>query len=218
LGEEARKLAVGSVELLENATIFPTLEAAIGDIQFVLATTARNRAANYAIYSPSNAAKRIINKAPLNQENAEKTAIIFGPEKNGLSNNLLSLCDGVININTFEGYPVLNLAQSVTLICSEVWRQKTEIKEDIRVLTSDSAGQRDQLAQNSEILFFLDRLKEGLIERGYASTAKNNNIKIEELVQDNSFLGLTRIIKRCGLTSRELLMLNGMLSALLKDK
>ena len=43
LSEGSRQLAVGSVELLENAKVFPTLEACVADLQKVYATTARNR-------------------------------------------------------------------------------------------------------------------------------------------------------------------------------
>jgi hypothetical protein len=43
LSDTARTLAVGSVELLENAKIFATLEDCVKDLQRVYATTARNR-------------------------------------------------------------------------------------------------------------------------------------------------------------------------------
>ena len=43
LSDNARALAVGSVELLENAKIFPSLEDCVLDLQRVYATTARSR-------------------------------------------------------------------------------------------------------------------------------------------------------------------------------
>lgn len=43
LSETSRMMAVGSTELLENAKVFPTLEACVLDLERVYATTARNR-------------------------------------------------------------------------------------------------------------------------------------------------------------------------------
>ena len=43
LSPTARQLAVGSIELLENAKIFPTLGECIKDLERVYATTARTR-------------------------------------------------------------------------------------------------------------------------------------------------------------------------------
>lgn len=43
LSESARALAAGSVEILENAKLFPTIEECVADLQRVFATTVRPR-------------------------------------------------------------------------------------------------------------------------------------------------------------------------------
>jgi tRNA/rRNA methyltransferase len=56
----ARALAVGSVEVLNNAKIFSSLEECIADLDIVVATTARRRTVNQLIASPQSAAAEMI--------------------------------------------------------------------------------------------------------------------------------------------------------------
>lgn len=46
-----------------------------------------------------------------------KVAMVFGPEGRGLVNDELRLCDILVTIPTWEGYPILNLSHAVAIIC-----------------------------------------------------------------------------------------------------
>lgn len=211
LGEEARRLAVGSVELLERAKTFPTLQAAIADLQFVLSTTSRSRSSNFHIYSPKEAASLLITPDNYFAANGEssasfKSGIVFGAEKNGLANADLDITQGIIAIDTFESYPVLNLAQAVNIMCHTLWMRKLELDEQsstISALPKQSPSPND-LASQAEIDFFLQRLGQALLDRGYDKGG------------GEALGGLVRLVKRTPLVTKdELKMLQGVLSALL---
>jgi tRNA C32,U32 (ribose-2'-O)-methylase TrmJ len=46
-----------------------------------------------------------------------KSALVFGPEGKGLLNDQLRLCDLLVTIPTWEGYPILNLSHAVSILC-----------------------------------------------------------------------------------------------------
>ncbi len=62
LSKEAKWLAHGSIDILENATIYKTLEEALTDIDFVIATTSKKRKTNFNYYSPAEINTIIENK------------------------------------------------------------------------------------------------------------------------------------------------------------
>jgi TrmH family RNA methyltransferase len=46
-----------------------------------------------------------------------RVAMVFGPEDKGLLNEELRMCDLLVTIPTWEGYPILNLSHAVSIIC-----------------------------------------------------------------------------------------------------
>jgi len=108
--------AVGAEDILKKAKVYDTLSAALADCDFALATTSlKNR----------NIKKEIIRLPDihtfLNSERGKgRTAIVFGSEKTGLTNEHISLCGAILNIPTSAIQPSINLAQSVILVCYEI--------------------------------------------------------------------------------------------------
>jgi len=60
-----------------------------------------------------------------------QTALVFGPERTGLSNDQLAELDRVCSIPAAEQYPTLNLGQAVTVACYEL-RELTSTQHDDR--------------------------------------------------------------------------------------
>lgn len=116
LADEARWLAHGSHEILESAELFQTLDEALVDIDFSMATTAKNRASKFDYYTPDEAKEILKAKG----DSIEKAAIVFGREESGLTNLELGLCDIAITIPLKVSYPSINLAQAV-MVCSYVF-------------------------------------------------------------------------------------------------
>ncbi|MGH6796561.1 MAG: RNA methyltransferase, partial [Methylocella sp.] len=88
----AHAAAAGAVHLLEAAALFETLEGAVFDLNFVWATTARERGQHKQILTPAEAMRKSARKIA----NGEKHGVLFGPERTGLANDEVSLADAII--------------------------------------------------------------------------------------------------------------------------
>lgn len=111
LADEARWLAHASNEILENAQVYSSLNDAILDLDFTIATTAKKRTSKFDYYSPEDARTLIIKKSEL----ISNIGIIFGREESGLTNDEVAMCSIASSIPLANPYPSINLAQSVML-------------------------------------------------------------------------------------------------------
>ncbi len=112
------KSAVGAADILADAAEYRTLSDAVADCSLVIGTTAlRNRGLQHEIHPLSVAAQRI-------QETLSSglTALLFGSEKRGLSNDDLSHCHWLVSIPTRTDHPSMNLGQAVAVCLYEIAR------------------------------------------------------------------------------------------------
>src|SRR5262252_10971566 len=79
---QATRAASGADPVLDGVQLFDTLEAAIADCQFVLATTARAHDQAKPVLSPEAAAREIAPRVA----SGETVAVVFGRERWGLEN------------------------------------------------------------------------------------------------------------------------------------
>ena len=112
--EVAYSAAAGATDLLDAARVFPSVEAAVGDLNAVYATTARERGQMKAVLTPSVAMASTAAAA------GEKRGILFGPERTGLTNDEVALANSIITFPPSPTYASLNLSQAV-LICGYEW-------------------------------------------------------------------------------------------------
>jgi tRNA/rRNA methyltransferase len=112
--EVAYSAAAGATELLDAAKVFPSVEAAVGDLHVVYATTARERGQMKAVLSPSVAMGATAAAV------GEKRGILFGPERTGLDNDEVAIADAIITFPSSPTYASLNLSQAV-LLCGYEW-------------------------------------------------------------------------------------------------
>ena len=111
LADEAKWLAHGSTDVLENAKVYHSFTDAISDLDFVIATTAKKRSTKYDYYSPEKA--KIL--AEKKGKSVSKIGIAFGREESGLTNKEIQACDLASTIPLEKPYPSINLAQSVMI-------------------------------------------------------------------------------------------------------
>jgi len=119
-----------SAELIENLEIFDSLKECLEDFNFVVGTTARTGRQRRPTDTPRTLAKDIVG---ISQEN--KIALLFGSEKFGLTNEDLKLCHRLVNIPTAE-FSSINLAQSVMILCYEIFIATSSIKKSIPKIAS----------------------------------------------------------------------------------
>lgn len=127
----ARKLAHGSNEILENASVYASLKEAIGDADFVIGTTAKKRTVKNDYYPAPAILKYIENKGSA----ISSVAMVFGREDTGLNNEELALCHLLSSVPIYQKYPSLNLAQAVMIYAYSlsplvIKRNKPSLKVD----------------------------------------------------------------------------------------
>ena len=115
---QAINTASGADGVLDDAKVFDTTEAAIGDFAHVLATTARVRDMIKPVLSPREAATRLRGY----QANGERSALLFGRERSGLENDDVARAEAVVIVPANPAYSSINLAQAVLLTAYE-WFQ-----------------------------------------------------------------------------------------------
>jgi TrmH family RNA methyltransferase len=109
LPAEARRTAVHAEDILEQARVFPTLEAALSDREIVLASTARMR--RHSTVVTLDEAVRVIGGQPP----GTTVALIFGNERTGLTSDEIERANGVFTIPQTGRQPSYNLAAAVLL-------------------------------------------------------------------------------------------------------
>lgn len=107
-------LAAGASDILKDAVTVESMEEAIKDCSLVIATSARSRTLEWPVLEPREAAKKLVE-----QSEHGKVAIVFGRERNGLSNEELQMCHYHLAIPANSEYSSLNLAQAVQIVCYE---------------------------------------------------------------------------------------------------
>jgi tRNA/rRNA methyltransferase len=117
LHANAYRLASGADDILERAEEYPTLKEAISEMGCVVGVTSRGSRERSPLLSPGDLMKQLV---PLSERNW--IALVFGSEREGLTNEELSLCHLYVRIPSSESFPSLNLAQAVMLFCYELFK------------------------------------------------------------------------------------------------
>jgi tRNA/rRNA methyltransferase len=115
LGPEARRMAVHGLALLEAAPIFPLLADALADCTRVVATSGRGEGEPLPLAAPAEALGWLLAGDPRRQ-----TALVFGREDRGLSNDELLQAGQLLRIATGEAYASLNLSHAVAVVLHEL--------------------------------------------------------------------------------------------------
>lgn len=108
---EARS-AIGAERLLNDALVAPSLAAAVAPATLVIGT------GTLACRKPEQTVVRLPELAPrVHAELARggRVALVFGPEKHGLTRNDLALCHLLVEIPTHAQQPSMNLGQAVAV-------------------------------------------------------------------------------------------------------
>jgi len=111
LAQEAKKMSVRGLKILEEAKVYKDLNSALSDCSRIIATCGRKDHGEI----PLNSNKDALCWA-FESEREETIALVFGREDRGLSNEELLKANKVISLNTNENYPSLNLSHAVAIV------------------------------------------------------------------------------------------------------
>ncbi|MEM9333918.1 MAG: TrmH family RNA methyltransferase, partial [Pseudomonadota bacterium] len=107
--------ASGADDILDNATVHASLADAVAGCIYVTGTSARSRALAWPTLEPRNGAQKLLAEAERGP-----VAAVFGPEKTGLCNDDMDLCDSLLTIPTDPEFSSLNLAMAVQVLTYEI--------------------------------------------------------------------------------------------------
>jgi tRNA/rRNA methyltransferase len=114
----ARRAASGADAVLDGAVLYDSLQAALADCHFVLATTARAHDQAKPVIGPEQAAGEMAPRIVA----GEAVAVVFGRERWGLMNDEVGLADRIVTFPVNPAFASLNLAQAVLLMSYEWFR------------------------------------------------------------------------------------------------
>jgi tRNA/rRNA methyltransferase len=141
--------SVGAKNVIVNSEVYESIEPAIKNVDYVIATSARFRNKNI---------KHIKLDDLIKIDFTKKVAFLFGSESSGLSNNEISYANYTMQIPTNPDFKSLNLSHSVIIVAHTVARiiklksskysksKKVSLasKKDIQALTNLCINKLDQ--------------------------------------------------------------------------
>jgi tRNA/rRNA methyltransferase len=186
--------ASGADAVLDKARLFPSVEAAIGDLVHLYAATARDRYMVKRELTPRRAAAEMRGFL----DAGEACGVLFGPERTGLVNDHIALADTVLTVPLNPAFSSLNLAQAVLLIGYEWFTAHTGPPSEI------THTGHSRPATKAELLRFFDHFEEALDESGF----------LRQLDKRPSMTrNLRNLFQRAGCTEQELRTLHGVITA-----
>jgi tRNA/rRNA methyltransferase len=152
---KALKLATHSAsDIIEKSKYYQDLKEALSPFNYVVGTTARLGGQRQVVHTPLTIARKLI---PISAKN--RIAMLFGPEDKGLSNEDIRFCHALANIPTAE-FSSLNLAQSVMILCYEIFIAGGEPNEEFT----------PRMASRYELDGMYDQLKDILVRISYINS------------------------------------------------
>ena len=220
--DKARFMASGATDVIETAKVVSSFAEAIGDCQWVLGASARQRSIPWHEMSPKVAGEQIVGL--LGAQPEAKVALVFGREASGLTNEELMQCHYHLHIEGSPEYSVLNLAMAVQVICYEVYQafislqqvaaQQEQLPSD-NLSHAESEGRirhqmplpscrwDEPLATQAELNYFIEHLAELLAAIEFYDPENPKQILTR----------LRRMFTRMQPDQREIKLLRGILSA-----
>lgn len=197
--EPAKANAAGAFDIIPPVQIFDTTAEALKDFHTVYATTARPRDMCKNVLTPEQAALDI----QTNEQNGKRSAILFGGERAGLSNDDIALAHHIIAIPTNPEFSSLNLAQSVLLMAYEL-SQGSDQTPAKKMPMGDSAP-----ATHAELHELMDRLEKEL---------ESHNFFRNDDMRPTMTRNIRNIFSRSDMTEQEVRTFHGIISALIGKK
>ena len=118
--EKASIVAVHAKDILERARFFHTIEEATNDVSLIAGVSRRRgKRRKYFAVAPDVLAERIC------LMDGKKTALVFGNEATGLTDDELAKCHIAVAIPSSALFPSINLSHSVQILAYEIYTKSS---------------------------------------------------------------------------------------------
>ncbi|XOK10315.1 RNA methyltransferase [Agrobacterium tumefaciens] len=194
--EKARAAASKADHVIDGTKVFETLEEAIRDLNFVYATTARERYGFKPVRAPVTAAETLRAKF----KTGDRTGILFGRERWGLTNEEVALADEIVTFPVNPAFASLNIAQAVLLMSYE-WMKSG--MDDLGETLFQSVEQRPSTKE--QVFGLFEHIEEALDSRGYFHPPEKKPKMVDNL---------RAVLSRRGFSEQEISVFRGVLNTL----
>jgi len=148
----ADTMSAGAIpEGVVDVTVFETLDGAIADLNYLLATTARPRGMEKPVFDTSGGITEL-------KRQTGKTGVLFGAEKFGLPNEGVVLADAILTYPVNPGFASLNLGMAVGVF-AHAWAADTGVPEAFTGV--------DKPAPREDLTAMFEHLEDELERAGY---------------------------------------------------
>ena len=193
---ETARSAVDAGPVIAEARVFATLSEAVADCSLVYGTTAMGeRRLLHPVDLLRDAAVRVHEHAAVGS--GLRSAMVFGSEKTGLSNEEMSLCHRLLTIPMAQTGVSMNLGQAVAVCLYELAREQPAL----RLLPEPR-----EPAVGAQVDRFEQLLRDVLASSGYAERFSGN--------MDDA--NLHRLVRRLALDAEDVPVWLGMLRHILR--
>ncbi|BAZ42848.1 RNA methyltransferase TrmH, group 1 [Calothrix sp. NIES-4101] len=197
-GDEAKLMAVHAQDILASTVVVTSLQEALQGCKRAIATTGINHDWDAPLESPRVAFPWLLESV------GQPSALIFGREDRGLSNQELNYAQKFVRIPSSSEYPSLNLATAVGICCYELSQiADLSFASDMNITgdKSEHSSPEPELVPLDIVESYYQQLELLLLQIGYLypHTAASRMAKLRHLYN------------RAELRTRELSMLRGML-------
>ena len=191
INEISYAMASHAGDILDNAHVSNNLSEVLGNCNYIIGATARQRDIPIEILNPREIANKV------NEDLYDEIAILLGNEARGLTNEQLSLCSTGLHIPSNKEYTSLNLASSLQIILYEILFKSENDASFINKID------KEDIASNEKLSGFLNHM--------------NKVLKDIDFIKDDRPMivrKIDHIFKKASLSEEEINILRGVLSAI----
>lgn len=208
--EKARIAASGANYIIDDAQSFSALDAGIADLNWLVATTARQRDLRKPVLTPEQAIAEMRQRIA----RGERCGILFGRERNGLETSEVANADALVMIPVNSRFASLNLAQAVLLMGYE-WmrgdpgRSLGRVTTFERPMTEGVNMGHDRVATKEELIGFFEHLERELETQGFFNPVHRRATVVQNI---------RTLFSRMNATEQEVRTLRGIVATLTQGK
>ena len=196
--EHARRAASRADHVFDRIRLFQTVEEAVADLGYLVATTARSRELAKTVRGPASAAGIMRG----HMEGGVRTGILFGRERIGLTNEEISLADEIVTLPIDPQFASLNIAQAVLILAYEWRRSGLESEESgLRFTTPNDS----RPATKQELIGLFEHLEGALDAVTFFRPAEKRPVVVQTL---------RAMLQKAQFTEADIRTLRGVVAAL----
>ena len=204
--EKARAAASGANHVIDQAVCHGDVPAAVADLNWICATTARQRHMRKNVLTPEQAAAEMSRRILEGQ----RVGVLFGAERQGLENDDVAIADAVVMAPVDPRFASLNLAQAVLLIGYE-WLKVSQRGTLGRVTPHETPLEpglnlRGNLpATKADLLGLFEHLERELDAAGFLKPPEKRSVMVRNI---------RTLLERMQASEQEVRTLRGIVAAL----